>query len=829
MIIYVARKRTSMNWKPLEITWDQFRGRVKQHYRTTETMREYKAMEKADKDAAKEAAGGFVAGELSCGRRKTEYVVNRCMITLDADQAKPDAWRRATMLADYRMCCYSTHSHTPDQPRLRWIIPTDRVMLPDEYPAVARYVASLIDIDSMDSTTYEVARLMYWPTCSQDGIPEYHEQEGPLLCVDEVLRTYGPNDAWKDSTLWPIGKDESEPKVSDRLKKLGAPCEKPGIIGLFCRTFDVEDAINAFLGDKYEEACPGRYTYLGGSTAGGARVYNNGAYLYSSHATDPAGGYSCNAFDLVRIHKFGHLDSETGEDTDVTKLPSYKAMTKWALDLPEVKLQMSAESRAEMYETFGDIIHAKTAVDSQNHDTADDEHDDEDNAWETKLKRKKTGECEPNISNALLILLHDPALKGALAYDKFSERPTLRRDVPWRPKGSVKTEERGTGWEDLDEAGIRWYLQVRWKYKSENDLRNAIEMAFHANEYHPIREYLNSLVWDGVERLDTMFIDRMGAEDNAYVRSATRKWMCGAVARVMTPGCKFDQMIVLGGKQSLGKSTFADVLSKGWFNDSNINMNDKDGYASLHGNWIIELAELASTRRSDVETVKTFLSKREDTYRPAYARRVATFKRQCVFYGTTNETEFLKDRTGNRRFWVINVERQMDQDALRRDVDQLWAEAVVRWKAGEKLWITDEEEQRLWQEAVDQHTVQDDLEGLVLDFLDKPLPDNWSDLSPESRRDWINGDLPGVSLGTVPRMQVSLTEIKMEMLGEDRRKSGGNDLITRRLANILNNTRGWKKQPKKSFLPGYGAQWVYARTATDLSRWQEARLNHLLS
>lgn len=824
MKIATARKRTSKNWRTTDITWEGFLSRLREPLRTGETVREFRAMDKADRDAAKEAAGGFVAGALSSGRRKTENVLSRCMITLDADSAKPGAWERVTAVLDYRMCCYSTHSHTDLKPRLRWIIPTKREMTPDEYPAIARMVGTWVDIETLDPTTYEVARLMYWPTCPKDGAYSFHEQEGPLLDPDEVLAMYGGGEAWKDTTLWPISKAESEVRQT-LIAKAGEPTEKPGIVGLFCRTYDVEDAINEFLGDVYTPASAGRYTFAAGSTSGGAIVYDDGAFLYSNHATDPAGGRSVNAFDLVRIHKFGHLDDADELDVPVTKLPSYAAMSEWAAALPAVKRQLVAERNAEAEEAFGDLVGEQFADGGNMVSEAPEEPDD---SWQDELDlHPKTGECEPSINNALLILLNDPALRGKFGYDLFSEQPKLRGDVPWRPKGTVDTSGRGMLWTDQDEAGVRWYLQRKWKFKSENDLRQALEIAFHTkdNEFHPVREYLNALTWDGRPRLETMFINYLGAEDTPYIRAATRKWMLGAVKRVMVPGCKFDQAIVLVGLQGLGKSTFASVLSKGWFNDSEINMNNKDGYESLHGNWIIELAELASTKRSDVETVKTFLSKQEDTYRPAYGRRAETFKRQCVFFGTTNEEEFLRDRTGNRRFWPITVSRFADIDRLRAEVDQIWAEAVALYRAGgEKLWMDTDDLKRDWIEATKPHTVQDELEGQLSEYLDTPLPDNWGEMTPEMRADYIRGNtVLSPEQCSLRRDEVCLTEIRIELCGEDRRNAGGNDLLSRRLANLMNNSPDWTKSARKQRVKGYGSQYVYSRTAVSKRQWNTER------
>ena len=371
-------------------------------------------------------------------------------------------------------------------------------------------------------------------------------------------------------------------------------------------------------------------------------------------------------------------------------------------------------------------------------------------------------------------------------------------------------------WTDRDEAGLRWYLQARWKFRSENDLRNALELALHANAYHPVREYLRGLVWDGTPRLDTMLVDYLGAEDTPYTRAATRKWMCGAVKRVMVPGCKFDSAIVLVGKQGIGKSSFAGILSRGWFNDSEINMNSKDGYESLHGNWIIELAELASTKRSDVETVKTFLSKCEDTYRPAYGRRATTFKRQCVFFGTTNEEEFLRDRTGNRRFWPVTCtanspHRPWEVESV---VPQLWAEAWQLYKNGEKLFLTPKEEKQAEMEQT--AALESDVrEGMIAEYLNTLLPEDWDKMDLAERRGFLRGDqfTGGNRTGTIQRTTVCAVEIWAECFGKDPSTIKRSD--TYDIFGMLMKIGGWEKYSgnKTGVIrrPPYGPQRCYVK------------------
>ncbi len=320
MIIAIGKSRKDTRWHNTEMTWSAFVGRLEEPYRTRETVKEYKAMIKADRDAAKDI-GGFVGGSLSGPRRKAENVRDRSLITLDLDDASPDAWDAASMWG-WTCAMYSTHSHTPESPRLRLIYPLDRTVTVDEYQAIARKIAFYVGIEQMDPSTYEPSRLMYWPSCPSDGEYVFRHQEGDTLCADDILAEYGLDDAWRDSRLWPTAKVEAEVRVRE-AKRQGNPTEKPGIVGLFCRTYDIPDAIGTFLPDVYVEGSAGRYTYAAGSTSDGAVLYDNDQFLYSHHGTDPCGGQLVNAFDLVRIHRFGAEDDGKAQD-DVTKLPSYR-------------------------------------------------------------------------------------------------------------------------------------------------------------------------------------------------------------------------------------------------------------------------------------------------------------------------------------------------------------------------------------------------------------------------------------------------------------------------------------------------------------------------
>ena len=810
MKIATAGSKSSKRWRTQDTTWDAILSKLRQPLRTGETMAEYRRMDKEDRDRKKGAAGGFVGGAMQGGRRVAGAVYERWLVTLDADDAKAGDWDDASCLFDSAVAVYSTHSHEPEKPRLRWIVPLRRAVSREEYEPLARKVAEMLGIiETLDATTYQPERLMYWPTAAQDGVYEFHEQDGVFLDPDAVLASYGPGEAWKDVSGWPIASREKE-IVRREVRKAEDPTEKRGIVGAFCRTYSVPDAIEEFLEDIYEETGDGRYTYLQGSTSSGAVLYGDGLWLYSNHATDPTWGQLCNAFDLVRIHRYGEMD-EGRVSEDVTKLPSYRAMCEMAAGLDEVKKLLVRERMERAEEDFADL--RGDAYAETDGTGADAEMGDPD--WETKLKvNHKTGEADPNIENALLILQNDPRLKGTFATNEFSARPVLLRDVPWRPRGSVKDKRNGEPWADTDDAGLRLYLESVWNMKGRQAIQDAWSIECNRKAFHPVRDYLKGLVWDGTDRLDTMLIRYMGAEDTEFNRAASRKWMCASVARVFEPGRKFDNMLVLVGRQGIGKSTLASTLSRGWFTDSIQRLDGKDAYESLRGVWIVELAELAATKRSETETIKNFITKKEDTYRPAYGRHTVVFPRQCVFYGTTNDPDFLKDKSGNRRFWPVEVEG-FDNGrlhGLEEEVDQLWAEAVARYRSGEVLWMDDAQLMSAAREAQDRFTVQDDLAGMIQEYLEKRLPAGWDELSVEERVAFVQGRST-LELGTCDKVRevVSVLEIRMELLCEDREKVGRNDSMSRRIGDILNNLEGWKRGTSKARRGGYGPQRVYVR------------------
>lgn len=836
MKIATAGSRLSKRWRTIDITWPELLGKLRAVKRTGETFAEYKRMSK-DEQSARKDVGGFVGGALEGGRRIGTAVKERWLITLDADNdASETDGDNFYALYGCAMAVYSTHSSSPESLRLRWIIPLSRAVSVDEYQALARRVAQLINIETMDTSTYQAERLMYWPSCSDDAVPLFREFKGPMLNPDEILAEYGGGEAWRDASLWPMSSRETQIIVRE-ARRQGDPETKPGIIGKFNRTYDVPEAIEKFLADVYEECdMPSgkpRYTYIAGSSSGGAVVEDDGKFLYSHHATDPAGGQLCSAFDLVRIHKFGDMDIGH-EAQEINRRPSYKAMCELAAADEAVRANDYAERMESVREDFGDMGEVevsceetasatRTYTDAQvaacGREPSDTDCaeacDATDDSWINELKvNHKTGEVDPTIANAELILKNDPRLKGAVAVNRFTARMVVRRKLPWRERNLIGGEDM---WTDADEANLLLYLEKYWHLSAENKIRLALAVVAEENSFHPVVEYLDGLKWDGVERLDTMIVRWMGAEDTEYVRAVTRKWLVAGVARMYEPGRKADQMLMLVGPQGSGKSRLAYALAKGrWFTDSLGSTDGKEAFEGLRGKWIVEFAELAATRKSEVESVKNFITKQEDTYRPAYGRNVVTYPRQCIFYGTTNDQEFLRDRTGNRRFWPIEIAGINNGvlEGLDAEVDQLWAEAKWRYELGETLWLDDKRLQEAAREQQERFTEQDEMVGIIEEYLDTKLPANWGDMSKEERRDYFQGGVVSLAAGEYVRERVCLMEIRNELLKQDVESVARSTTEVRRLAAIMNNMRGWKSVGTKKFGP-YGAQKAYYRVGTN--------------
>ena len=746
--IVTGRSRHETKWKTRSLRWDELVQRLTTVKRTGETVEAYKAMTREQRGAVKDI-GGFVGGTLKGDRRKASEVLSRSLITLDIDYgtpAVPDIV--ADMLCGTAWCLYSTHSHTPQTPRYRLVIPLSREVSADEYTPIALRIADDIGITLFDQSTYEPSRLMYWPSASKDGEFIGLAGDGEPADADAILDSF--ND-WRNVAEWPVDPRGTQPTAKG--VKQEDPRLKTGIIGAFCRSYSITEAMDTFLPDVYEPTThPDRWTFAGGSTYGGVVIYED-TWAYSHHGTDPCGGKLCNAFDLVRLHLYGGLDEKTDpETTPVNKLPSFIEMERMARGDKRVTGLRAKERMKELNEDFAQV------------------QDEENTDWMQDLQMdEKRKHFLPSPYNFGLIVRNDPNLRERVRRDAFRGRDCVCDDLPWR-----KATDADPFWNNSDDNGLIDYVSKVYQLTGKQALLDANDLIMSQSTFHPVREWLESLEWDGIERLDTMLCDYLGAEDNPLTRAMTRKHFTAAVARVMRPGCKYDYILTLIGPQGIGKSTLVKIMGGDWFDDSLTSIEGKEGMEQIRGKWLIEFGELTNYKKSTSEAYKAFISKQEDSYRPAYGRKVEVYPRQCVFFATTNEPAFLKGDTGNRRFWTVECDRadilKDVWDELPEEREQLWAEAVHYYRQGEKLYLPHELEKAAQQRQDDHNEVAaDERIGVIEAFIRRPIPENWEDMTAKQRRDYFMFGTAGeitALMETMPRKTITAVEVLAECFGQ---------------------------------------------------------------
>lgn len=797
--IAIGRSRKEINYVNKSISYLDFINKyLKDTKYTKENYKEYINFSKDIQDNIKDV-GGFVGGFLKDGKRRKDTVINRSLVTLDADFAYENMIEDIEKNCDFAMCIYTTHKHTKENPRFRIVIPLSYEVDPIEYEAIARKLAFNIGIDYFDDTTYSPSRLMYFPSTSKDGDYVFKIIDKAWLNPKDILNSY---ENYKDESSWPfssrtkkkvINSNTNTPKENPRLKE--------GIIGAFCRVYNVFDVIEKYLSNIYKKGDSDyRYTYINGSSSNGLIIYENGDFAYSHHSTDVCLDKLCNSFDLLRLHKFSNLDEKVSVDTPINKLPSYINMIEFISKDEKVILELGNSKLKQAKEDFKDLYNLN--------------EDNNENIWITKLEVDKKGMYKASNKNIVTILENDINLKGKIAYNLFSNRTMVKGDLPWR---SISDKVRGDIWQDSDDANLRVYIDITYGIVAPYKINDGLAIIEKKNKYHPIIDYLNSNTWDKVSRVDTLMIDYLGAEDCEYTRNVTRKMLVAAVSRVFNPGIKFDYMLVLVGRQGIGKSYIINLLGREWYSDSLNTVYGKEAYEQLQNAWILEMAELSATKKADAEAIKHFISKTEDSYRQAYGRRVDTFKRQCVFFGTTNENEFLKDRTGNRRYWPLMVGvnkplKNLFKDLNKNEINQIWAEALYLYKCGEKL-ILEGEVEREANLKQEQHLESNSKEGMIREFLNMKLPKSWDKMDVFERRIYI-GEGDGLrEEGCIIRDKVCSAEIWVELFGGDMKMFyKGN---AREINDILRKIDGWSALKngagKLRFGKIYGVQRAFIR------------------
>ena len=797
--IATGHSRLSKKWKNKQWAWSELVTRCSETKRTGESVKEYQRMSREEQTDIKDI-GGFVGGYLSGSRRKGENVLYRTIATLDIDYGTADVWEDFTMAYSFAAMLYSTHKHTPEKPRYRLVIPFNREVKPNEYEPICRKIAETTGIDLFDITTYQLPRLFYWPSTSKDGEFIFEVQDGKACNVDEILNTYHD---YNDISEWPVSDREGD-VIAHEVRKAGDPLEKPGLIGAFCRAYTIEEAIEKFLPEAYERtATEGRYTYKLGSVAGGLVCYS-GKFAYSHHETDPASRQLCNAFDLCRIHLFG-LQDEGAETKDITRLPSYLKMQDFAAADKGVKSLMAKERRERANNDFADLDLSDTA------DSTD---------WQNAFEYDRKGAIKETIENRKLIAANDPHFR-AVKYDVFAQRDII--DIEADPDSPFT----GTHGADVDDTALTrmaGYVETTYQLKTSVSALTDKMLLPTAPErgFNPVLEFIESEQWDNTPRIESVLIRYLGAEDTPLIRTITRKWFVAAISRAYNPGCKFDYCLVLQGAQGIGKSTVPEVLAGKWLGSLSLSASDKEQCEVLTESWIVEIPELKGMRRAEADRVKDLISRQTDDFRAAYARKRTKNARHCVFIASTNDNNFLKDTTGNRRFWIVEVKGNGHvynwKPQLIAEVPQLWAEALYYYREQEQTYLTGEHEKQM--EAIRERftdTANDPLREYLQKWLDIKLPVDWANWGCANKRAFYNNRQPSDPTeqeGIIRRDTITICEI----LNECPYRGLNSTKYTPATIGAILKSLDWEYVDKPRRLPGYKRE---GKSGNILSRYYQ--------
>ena len=502
--------------------------------------------------------------------------------------------------------------------------------------------------------------------------------------------------------------------------------------------------------------------------------------------SDPASNELCNSFDLIRIHKFWTLDEDTSYDVKMTKRPSYNSMMEWAREQEDVKLELVKVNLDVDASSFDDEAFRDEGEDG-GESSQDEDGGDADKSWMAKLQMTETGfiKIKTTFFNVERIISNDPETKRLMRYNEHSD--------------SLERWNDGEDWKDVDSLKVRKYIGGKYgadfpKQKADE----AIEKRGDRNKYHPVRDYLDGLPdWDGVARVDTLFIDYFGCDDNVYSRDVARCWMVAGVKRIYRPGCKFDFVPVISGAQGIGKTSFLMVLGGAWYGELTT-FEPKPAIEEISSKWIVEINEMGAVSKPALEQQKAFLSGCQTRTRLSYRRNALNYKRQCIFMATTNMDEYLKDSTGNRRWWPLEATVDMvDLDRLRRERDQLWAEAVAMWAVGTPIFLSGEG-LRIAEDEQEDKRESDPWDGIIEEYLfEEAYSDRYDDQS------------GGGSSGPLEtRTKVCVLEVWEDCVGT----VGGRPpklSERKRIASILTNMRGWSKGATMRFGKRFGPQKVW--------------------
>lgn len=693
----------------------------------------------------------YLPGELKNHQRKSVNVINRSVITLDLDGALEGGFEALCgFLGDFYYFWHTTYSHSEEKPSYRFLVPLAEPVTPGQYGDLVRQIIAANPQASIDAASAKPAQIMFTPACKDPFSYDYGVHEGSLVNGAQWLASVNGGES-----VVPLG----------RLDKKGEPAEAPGIVGQFNRAYPNLDELIAVFELPYElDGASGRYRYTGSSataTPGMRELDERPGLYYSWHAHDPAAGYAQNAFDLVRIHKFGHLDTEY--KGPVNRAPSYTACR----DFLDTHKGFNKRAAAQAYETVVSSLSDQENGGAERTTPAQETHtsvevlttEEIDNTqWVSQLEvDRKTGKFVDSLRNLTLIFDNDPQMKG----------------IGWCERGEYFTDADPHNWPDTKRSPKLTENQkvlLRNRYENVYGLKVPPERLVQifaerkaTNSFDPVCVYLESLRWDGNKRMETCL---PGVEDTEYNRMVARKVLLAAVARAFEPGVKVDEALILVGPEGTGKSSWIKEMSKG-FSVEFQNIESKDTVQILSETWIAMAEESEVVAKSDFNRLKSFLTQTSDTYRVPYAVEPETRLRRWVVWGSTNDMELLRERDGNRRFLMVECVRPRDFDLLTSEyVDQIWAEAVHAYLMGESH-VMNSYERELAQSAREQHIHSDALTESIAEHLRLPITSDWHEKKPETLRSIVgqwNIDVIG-STGDKERDFITPKEVWAEVEG----------------------------------------------------------------
>ncbi|WP_114285282.1 virulence-associated E family protein [Candidatus Halocynthiibacter alkanivorans] len=705
--------------KNREIPWSGFQEMMQEPTVDKNlTVAQYMAL---DPDAqAKAKCGKFVVGgPCKGGRRKRENVTKRYLINLDVDNATRKQFdyfmSELSGLFTYTFVAHTTRSHTAGKPKFRVYLPLKGPVDEVRFVAISRIMASMLfatvaeSMDAVDEVSFRIAQLMYLPSISKGQDFWSLANEGEILDAKKFLAEEVDYD-WQDYTLLPYSETRTKKRLSERGTRAEDPTTKRGMVGAFCRTYDIEAAIADFLPDVYEPSVsPGsdvRYNYIQGTGSNGAIVYDDGLFIYSQHGSDPIGEQLCNSFDMVRLHLYGDLDKGKPENTSPTNLPSYIAMVEELQKYDEVTAELAASNvSCRAFEVVDDDEEDDLSerefevVDDDGEPVAKKKKKPKKKAipeWVNRLTRDTNGNIKKTKANISRIMCNDIRICHSIATNELTGTPHLLRPLDF-PNCDLHFEPIPNGHDgrpvsDTDFANLAVCFSESREFDgygmevTDLQLHTGALLAAQKNSFNPVKRHMEREDWDGVERLDTFFIDFFKAEDTPYHRECGHIFFMGAALRTYEPGCVFRLVIVLEGEEDIGKSGALQVLA---FEKYHVTLSSdfkhkQEMVEQQRNSFIVELGELSGMSRSSVLDVKNHLSLTSDTVRLSYRKNEENFPRRCIFAGTTNLSEYLKDSSGNTRFLPIKCGIPkggvVDFKRLIEVRYQLWAEALHRYR-----------------------------------------------------------------------------------------------------------------------------------------------------